>query len=222
MKTLAIDSSSDCLAVAAKNEGLRATCLIDAGTRQSELLIGAMDFALGEVGIKAGDLDCAAVCSGPGSFTSLRLAFSAVKALSMAHGIPVHAIPTLEVLAAPYMKIPMAVVPAVDAKKGRFFCAVYKDGEEAAAAREVSPEELPALIGKADGVLVCGPAASALARKLKFDDGRTVAAMESRSVTTDALIEMAEARAKSGREPLKDFDGPVYIRASAAEENALQ
>lgn len=136
MKALAIDSSAPCLCVAARNGADTASCIYDIGMRQSETILGAVDYVMDKVGVKKGELDFAALCAGPGSFTSLRLSFAALKAINLAWNTPVYAVPTLEAIARPYLDMAAScskasycntfLIPVLDARKDRFYAAVYR------------------------------------------------------------------------------------------------
>ena len=62
-------------------------------------ILPAMDQVLDSAGIKFSQLDGFAIALGPGSFTSLRVGLSTVKAFGMATGKPVVGIPTLDIIA---------------------------------------------------------------------------------------------------------------------------
>ena len=64
-----------------------------------DFILPALDKMLDSAGIKFSQLDGFAIALGPGSFTSLRVGLSTVKALCMATGRPVVGIPTLDIIA---------------------------------------------------------------------------------------------------------------------------
>lgn len=278
MKALAIDSSGEILCVSARNEGDTVSCVYDIGTRQSETLVGAIDYALGKVGIETGQLDFAALCAGPGSFTSLRLSFAALKAINMAWGIPIYAVPTLETLAYPYLGLQGIVIPVLDARKGRFYAAVYEDGAETAHAGDYTPQEIIARItplheatctsnsksgdrGKAPtatGDMHCvdsntsavqpsdanasvGNSATGVSSGVCSSDAHksigvfavgggarlfkeTTAPIVTFDITVLpivpsalSLFDIASEYMKKGVNPMKDFDGPLYLRPCDAQ-----
>ena len=67
------------MTIAAKNEDIKASLSLDMGQKQSQKLLPAIDYVLSQVELKPADLDYTALTSGPGTFTGLRLAFSALK-----------------------------------------------------------------------------------------------------------------------------------------------
>jgi tRNA threonylcarbamoyladenosine biosynthesis protein TsaB len=64
-----------------------------------DFILPALDKMLDSAGIKFSRLDGFAIALGPGSFTSLRVGLSTVKAFAMATGKPVVGIPTLDIIA---------------------------------------------------------------------------------------------------------------------------
>ncbi len=62
-------------------------------------ILPAMDKMLGLAGVKFSQVDGFAIGLGPGSFTSLRVGLSTVKAFAMSTGKPVVGIPTLDIIA---------------------------------------------------------------------------------------------------------------------------
>lgn len=66
----------------------------------SEELFGLVDALLAEAGATRAQLSAVATVLGPGSYTGLRIAAMAAKSLAWAGGRPLHAAPTLDLLAA--------------------------------------------------------------------------------------------------------------------------
>jgi tRNA threonylcarbamoyladenosine biosynthesis protein TsaB len=65
----------------------------------STLLFEVIDRVLNYAGIQLNDLDCIAVSSGPGSFTGLRIGYSAIKGIAFGSELMVCPVPTFEALA---------------------------------------------------------------------------------------------------------------------------
>jgi len=81
-------------------------------------------------GIVPGDFNAVAVSAGPGSYTGLRIGVSVAKGLCYALGIPLIAIPSLEVMAAGVeaAKLPAGVkllCPMMDARRMEVYSALY-------------------------------------------------------------------------------------------------
>lgn len=218
MKALAIDSSGDVLCVSARNEAATVSCLYDIGMRQSETLIGAIDYVLCKVGMEKGNIDYAVLCAGPGSFTSLRLSFAALKAINLAWGNPIYAIPTLEAIARPYLGLQGLVIPVLDARKGRFYAAVYSGGIKALCEGDYAAEEILNVVSSNGGntIFAVGNGAMLFKEKATVIGTLNLAVLPSVPVTL-SLFDIAEEQIKKGAAPMKDFDGPLYLRPCDAQ-----
>lgn len=246
MKALAVDSSASRLTVSARNESDTVTCVYDIGMRQSEVILTAIDYVLNKAALEHGVLDCAVLCAGPGSFTGLRLAFSALKAINLSCGTPVYAIPTLEAIAYPYRALPFVVLSVIDARKGRFYAAAYQHGKRIIADGDYTTEEIirslykvgtcPPIHYTSTGsapvtastatVLACGEGAALFADRVASMSSAPsadycIAALPTNVPTTDALFALASEHIANGIAPLRDFDGPVYLRPCDAEAHLL-
>ncbi|MDR2211105.1 MAG: tRNA (adenosine(37)-N6)-threonylcarbamoyltransferase complex dimerization subunit type 1 TsaB [Spirochaetaceae bacterium] len=119
---------------------------INGGPRHSQLIMDGAQTLLSMAALHRGDLEAAACMEGPGSFTGLRIGFAAAKGISLALGIPLIPIPTLDCMAASLSFWPGMVVPLIDAKKNAFFTAPYFRGKPLGPCRDASVEELIAVI----------------------------------------------------------------------------
>jgi len=84
---------------------------------------------LAQVHATPDDLKHVYVSGGPGSFTGLRIAVAIAKAMHLANAVRIVAVDTLDVIAANVPAIngaPEIIAPILDAKRNRFFAAVYE------------------------------------------------------------------------------------------------
>ncbi len=222
MKALAVDTSSSCVSFAVKNDSIYANLVLEAGMKQSEKLLPAVDTVLSQAGVKPEELDFTVLCKGPGSFTGLRLGFAVLKALQLTCGCPVYGVPTLTAYAYPFSQWPGAVISAIDAKKNRFYASVFRGGTETAGPADISAEELAAFIDPEEKILAVGPDAEFFAETLSAvrpqQDIRCFARLK-----TDAaqqLLLLGEQVFSAGDPALKEYEGPFYLRKSEAEEKS--
>jgi tRNA threonylcarbamoyladenosine biosynthesis protein TsaB len=101
------------------------------------------------------EVEVFAVCTGPGSFTGLRVGLATVQGFALATGRPVIAVPTLEALAQagleqqpPELHRSTLVVPWMDAHRGEVFGAIYRVDDNG-----VVTEHCPAAVGTTDVLL---------------------------------------------------------------------
>ena len=148
MNILALDTADGVLSVALSTEAGFWYLEADAGSRHSELMMEAVDALCRLAGLCPKDINLAACMKGPGSFTGLRIGFSAAKGLCVALGIPLVAVPTLDCLSFSLSAWPGMVIPVLDAKKGCFFTALYRGGKRLTDYMDISPEDLAKEIEK--------------------------------------------------------------------------
>ncbi|MDA8425272.1 MAG: tRNA (adenosine(37)-N6)-threonylcarbamoyltransferase complex dimerization subunit type 1 TsaB [Treponema sp.] len=218
MKVLAFDTSGDLLSVALRRDSLWAEASLDLGLKHAEHLMDLVDFCLKRSDTRSEDLDLVACMLGPGSFTGLRIGMATAKGMALGLGKPFVAVPTLDCLAWGLDAFPGLVVPVMDGKKGRFYSALYRRGERLSDWLDVSPADMAARLDAYDEVLFTGPDAGMLE---ELAGGRSGFRIDRRARTP-----AARALAEIGEElflregPSKADAGPLYLRASEAEESA--
>ncbi len=151
-RILAIDTALDAVSAcvyddSAANHFVSETIVMQRG--QAEALMPLLDRVVSDSG-GFNALDRVAVTVGPGSFTGLRVGIAAARAIGLACRVPVVGVSTLAALAAPLILAgePGLVVPAIDAKHGSVYFAVFgPDGRALVAPRVASVREAVRLLG---------------------------------------------------------------------------
>ena len=175
MNLLAVDTATQKFSVAlasGEHTGYAGHTFVfeaDAGMRHSELIMDSIDMLLKKAALKPEDLSGVVCMGGPGSFTGLRIGFSLAKGLALALDIPFAAVPTLDCLSYPFSAWPGIVVPALDAKKDAFFCALYRGGKRLCPDMDAGPSEIARVIAdtqETQPILLTGPGAAMLHEKL--------------------------------------------------------
>ena len=67
------------------------------------------------------DVDCLALGAGPGSFTGLRVSFTAFRTLAWARGLPLYPINSLLALAFPYRSVEASLIVRMAARRGHVY-----------------------------------------------------------------------------------------------------
>ena len=116
--------------------------LYDGGLHHGSTAAPEVSSLLNTHGIAAAELDAVVVTGGPGSFTGLRIGISLAKGLAAGTGAPIVAVPTLDRFSWHLCWTPGLVVPVIDARKKRFYAAVYRFGERLTEDLDVSGSEL--------------------------------------------------------------------------------
>ena len=225
MIILSADTSSQALSVALKTDSFfEERTSMGRSLQHSERLVPTVMELCRDAGITARDIGLLACTRGPGSFTGLRIGMSALK--GMAYGLekPLVSVSTMEVLANCVPCFDGAVVTVMDAKKQRWYLAVFEKKTENPAVRIMSDTDgteadLLKVLEPYERILVTGPDAKLFSPVLKnlFGNSKTVLTdtVSNRAVSA-ALIECAVAKyEKDGPDDIGQ--GPVYLRKSDAE-----
>lgn len=220
MNALVIDCAVSKLCIAAKKDRISAKICLDVGNKQSEKILPAIDYVMKEAGLEPKDLDYTAATLGPGTFTGLRLGLSALKALNLAHGIPVYGIPSLDAYAWPFRKSIESVVSVIEAKEDEFFYAFYLRGEKI---KQEEDKEISEIVQQFDAdstVLACGPASRLFEERTnELYPLYSVHSFTPENDACDSLFQIAEKMIGENVSPMQDYDGPMYVRKSEAEIN---
>jgi tRNA threonylcarbamoyladenosine biosynthesis protein TsaB len=153
MRVLAIDCSTEWLAVALGDASGFHERREHAGQTHSERVLPLVDALLVEVDWKLADLGGIAFGAGPGSFTGVRIACGVAQGLALGRGLPVAAVPTLEAIAHDAHRAHGAtrVFACTDARMKEVYVAAYERAD--ARWREVL---VPAVVGPAEVALPAG------------------------------------------------------------------
>ncbi|MFW6227951.1 MAG: tRNA (adenosine(37)-N6)-threonylcarbamoyltransferase complex dimerization subunit type 1 TsaB [Alkalispirochaeta sp.] len=225
-RILGIDTSGPILGLCLLEGSELADAIDDhSGMRHTENLLPAIETLLRR-NDRAGRIDAIAVAAGPGSFTGLRIGMATAKGLALAWDQPLISVGTLEALAetergfreiaaapstaAPSPSIPDAIIPVLDARKRRFYVAVFV--ETASAVKritedmDVSLDRVEELIGRYDNP--CVPGADGPMMEERF--GIRPAAASGRSAAYGvALVGARRLEAGTYDDP---YRGPFYLR----------
>jgi tRNA threonylcarbamoyladenosine biosynthesis protein TsaB len=234
MNILAIDTASSVLSLALGTEKGSWFFEADEGLRHSEILMAGIDMLMKTAGLTPEDLEGLLCLKGPGSFTGLRIGFAAAKGLALSLGIPLAAVSTLDCMARSFSPWPGVVLPLLDAKKNRFFTALYRGGRRISGEMDAEIPGILAALSKAltalpageDRVLLTGPDAPLFQGRLEntSDSGGPSLFMEKicrdpdfRGGCAKSLLEIAKNDDIFDNSRREIFSGPEYLRKSDAE-----
>lgn len=208
MNVLAIDTATPKPAVSVSVDGTLFEQPLPDDRRSSEELLPAVKRVLESAKLRLDDCDRLAVCSGPGSFTGIRIGMATAWGLGRASGIAVEAVSTLAAMAeAARGSSPHRVIAAVlDAGRGeivleRFELTGPRASSLAPARRHPRPD-LPGLAGT-DAVVALPP-------DLAGEGGRELPML----VASALALAVGRAPCAASSSP----SGASYSRPSAAEE----
>lgn len=132
MLVLGLDTTGPvCSASIVDDAIVRANISRNIGRGHAEVLAGMVAEAFERAALTPQDIDRLAVCTGPGSFTGLRVALSFAKGLALPRGLPVVGINALDVTAQELWVRDRTEHMSVyrDIRRGEVFYCEYKHGE---------------------------------------------------------------------------------------------
>lgn len=183
----------------------------------SETLMPAIDHALKFCGIAKQELNEIYVCSGPGSFTGLRIGLATAKGIAFGLNIPLYAYSSLELAALGASGLDKPILAVIDAKMKEIYYALY-DSElrEIIAPRVGKPEEL-ADLEVADFIL-CG-SGTELAKQYLEGHNRMFRQLDSHFFIPNAAGLFALGTKLPEKLVPQDLAAlePLYIRDSTAQ-----
>lgn len=196
---LGFDASLPVLSVAIVGDGTPLAALaIEGRESRNEKLLPAIEWALGEAGMKRTDVRLLAVTRGPGSFTGVRIGLATAEGLALALAVPICALSTHEVVASAHPSASVLVIN--DAGRGEFYASGYCAGEETLAYRVATAQDVEELRPRFDLVIDVRDAVwesnLALLAALHARAIRDAGALDAHADTTPVYVRLAEADAR--------------------------
>jgi len=225
MNILAIDTAGSILSVAVERSCKEDEILYtetEAGVKHSEIVMDLIDDLMKKASLSPGDLDGVVCMKGPGSFTGLRIGFSIAKGLALSLSIPFAAVPTLDCMVLPHSGLALA---AIEARKGAWFFAFYRDGKPLSPTTDGDTTQIAAEIerhieNKTQTITLAGSGSpslfDSLPQKIK---NSIIPAFENRGFAKELIYIAKKDRLLENNIETLLYSGPDYIRKTDAELN---
>ncbi len=220
MNVLGFDTASRYLDIALETEHGSHTQFEEIGLHHSEALVPAIITLCREAGIGLREVDLLACSRGPGSFTGLRIGMSTAKGIAAGLNIPVVSVsaPDIYVEAAlatkPEITPDTILLPAIDARKRRFYTAMYRNGTRITPLLDIGAADFyTEYLSCIEHVLICGPDGALMAEQLSefMTEDRSILLPFSPAAGT--LVTVADRRLAAGETDALT-QGPEYIRGT--------
>lgn len=125
MKNLAIDTSSAICSVAIlEDDNIIDEINLDDGRTHSENLMPVIDKILKRNNLDIKNIEMISCCSGPGSFTGIRIGVSTVKPIAEVLNIKIASVTSLEVLAK-NIENAETIVSLIDCRNNQVYCGIF-------------------------------------------------------------------------------------------------
>lgn len=223
MKIIALETSTQPGSIAALEEQVIYEKGLPSTKKSAESFASELQLALDANGWDSKQVDCMAVCEGPGSFTGLRIGITVAKTFAYVTGAKVVAVGTMRVLARQAKLSANAECWClIDAQRGELFTALYRNSSEGLVEVEPTSIQTPeAWIKKLQpGQVIIGEGLNHIKSVVPTD--MCVADESLWCPSAKALAECGAELVGSGNtvDPWKLV--PQYYRKSAAEEKAAK
>jgi tRNA threonylcarbamoyladenosine biosynthesis protein TsaB len=214
---LAIDTATELASVALYDgeKGPRAESTWYTSMNHTVELMPTIVIMLDKQGLAAEELDGLAVALGPGSFTGLRIGLSVAKGLSLALGIPIVGIPTLDIVAYAHYGQDLPICAIIQAGRGRICVAFYeRQGTNWQRLTDYQLATIEELSAQVKGpTLFCGEIDNSLNAALQAHMGAraTIASPASSLRRASYLAELGWQRLRAGEEDDLTTLEPLYL-----------
>lgn len=222
MNLLAIDTATEACSVAVSVGGEVWVRHVVAGRSHTQILMPTVHELLREAGIGFSHLDGLVCGIGPGSFAGVRIGVGVVKGLSMATGLPVVGVSSLEAMALPALDRGAAgVLCAIDARMGEVYWGAYAaDPDSGLPNALIEPCVTPPAVVPAPGVgrwSAVGTGWGSYAETLAGASGVQVVDCDPLALPrADDALRIGRAALSAGRGSTADALVPVYLRNKVA------
>ncbi len=219
MIILSIDTSSKAATAALmSDENLICEYTISNKKTHSQNILPMISDMMKKADISMDDIDVFAVCTGPGSFTGLRIGMATAKTFAQAKDKPVIGVSALYGLYKNVSPTPYLVCPIIDARRGDVYNALFKDDKRLTEDRAININDLLNEL-KGHKVVFVGDGVSVYKELICNEMGEDavfapLSKMESRA---SSVCEIAFEKARNNEYDSPYTLNPVYLRVSQAE-----
>ena len=233
MNILAFDTVSSSFSIALKSDDSIIEISKENIKNHNSELIPILDDFLKENKLSLDNIDCIVLGIGPGSFTSIRIAFATIKSICYAKNIKIIGVSSLESLYQNIKSFDGLKLALIEARKGNVYANIYKDDKKIKENLDLTYNEIIDLIdsisNKNEIITLCGDGFSKnkefFLESLKNNSKNYKINDLDNSfniIKASNLILLSESRIKAG-----DFDdifslAPLYLRKSEAENKKLK
>ena len=211
---LSIDTSTRIASVSLSQKGKMCSQISwESEQNHSIELVPAISGLIDRNSISMQSLKLINVASGPGGFSALRVGMSTSKGLCKSLGIPIIAVPTLDLEAEAFRCLGLPVCSVIQSGKNRIYFAVF-DSSEAIEYRVSDISEFPGMIP--EHVILCGEGINSISEDVlnKCGDGVKIAKLQNPSARIYSLSKIGYKRFLESDFDEIDALAPIYLRSS--------
>lgn len=219
MNAISIDTIFSVISVTALGEnGMYTSSFLPSRRQRAEGLVCFIQEAAKNAGFLPAETELVVCPEGPGSFTGLRLAYAAAKAIQLETNAIFTAVPVFSAAASIYEFWEGQILGIADAKRNRFYGQLFSDG---AAKTEVFDREVKDIckcIDFSKNCLITGFGVSEFKKGVENLFGKNNFSFIEIPQNSFSQVILKYALSGKTKKNVADYEGPVYIRKSDAEE----
>ena len=217
MNIIIIDATFQAISVLASGEkGVYSSHFFPSG--RSKDLVNLIDGATKQAGFSVAEADVVALPEGPGGFTGLRLGYASAKAISLASGASILAIPTLTIFDFAFSFWDGTLLAIIDAKRDCFYAQLFDKHVAISDIYDAPIDDLISRVDKTKPCLVVGVGVSKFFQAInERAKGYTMTFIELSQTAFPHYILDYVLKNRSLCKEVKDYEGPLYVRKSDAE-----
>lgn len=211
LTVLALDSAGSACSTAVWIDGrIVARRFSEMEHGHAEALIPMVQAAMTEAGLDYADLDLIAAGTGPGSYTGVRVALAAARAIASAAGKPLSGVSNFEAIAAACAPQAPDLV-AIESRRVDFYIQVFgRDGAADSPPTVIAESDLAALFAIGETVQIAGDAAERAAQTLRAAGFDARAHPNVRHADATTIAQLAAQRWRLEGKPRAAE--PIYLR----------
>ena len=227
MLILALDSTAVVASVAlCRDEQVLACFTVKNGNTHSQTLLPMVEAVLKSAEVNISDIDLFACCTGPGSFTGVRIGTATIKGLAFSQNKPCVGVSTPEALAENLVPFDGVICPVMNARRGQVYNALFtlENGELVRLCddRAISVEELEnELLELGRPFMLCGDGEAEFLRLAKKSSPMAKSALLC-DQNAICVAKVAQRLQKSGQSVSDAELKPTYLRLPQAERERLE
>ncbi len=193
---------------------------LDSATTHSVRLLPGIDYLLTHAGLPIQEIDAYAVCSGPGSFTGIRIGLATAEGLAHAHQKPLIPVSAFDAWAEKFSGHRGLLAPWIDARRHEVYAALYdlagNPGKAIRTGTADRPETVLDTLPLSELVFV-GDGARLYRALIEARQVKGWRIVESDHFLGRSISAIAWQRWQTGALPVAAKIEPVYLRKSDAE-----
>jgi tRNA threonylcarbamoyladenosine biosynthesis protein TsaB len=215
---MALDTTTEALALALQTEGGLICLSLHQGYRHGETLTPWIERLLREGGITPRELNLIIAGIGPGSYTGIRIGLATAKGLAMGVPCPLVGVCSLDARAWGFRNFEGTVLVSVDAKREQVYAALYRGGRRSTGPRLVSIRSLLGRLDPSEDLLLTGPNACALLPLIDASKRRKRPILDPDSTLMNPHSLLEKGLDVFEREGQSGYNiTPLYLKKSEAE-----